>query len=186
MPSDSITLPPATLARGEPDWNIVNKVCASMSEGKALKDALTECNGFASATWYDWLGRSPEVARAYAQARERRCDAIFEETMAIANTPQAGKREVVKTTDKGTWTEVMTVDMIEHRRLQVDTRKWFLAKLDPGKYGDQVRIEHAGAVTLTAAMVRERLAGDADVKAMIEGRKGKSQQATGDLPECGA
>jgi hypothetical protein len=37
-------------------------------------------------------------------------------------------------------TEVTQADMIDHRRLQIETRKWLLARLDPMKYGQQVNI----------------------------------------------
>jgi hypothetical protein len=35
--------------------------------------------------------------------------------------------------------------MIEHRRLQVDARKWIAAKLKPKKYGDKQQTEVTGA-----------------------------------------
>jgi hypothetical protein len=34
--------------------------------------------------------------------------------------------------------------MIEHRRLQVDARKWIAAKLKPRKYGEKVEQTHVG------------------------------------------
>ena len=35
----------------------------------------------------------------------------------------------------------VTADIIEHRKLQVDTRKWLLSKLAPRKYGDRQQID---------------------------------------------
>jgi hypothetical protein len=34
--------------------------------------------------------------------------------------------------------------MIEHRRLQIDARKWLIGKMAPKKYGDKQTHEHAG------------------------------------------
>ena len=34
--------------------------------------------------------------------------------------------------------------MIEHRRLQVDVRKWMAGKLAPKKYGDKLDVTSAG------------------------------------------
>jgi hypothetical protein len=62
-------------------------------------------------------------------------DELFE----IANTPIEGVK--TKTTSDGK-VETQTVDMIEHRRLQVDTRKWLLSKALPKVYGD--KIIHSG------------------------------------------
>jgi Bacteriophage Sf6, terminase small subunit-like len=35
-------------------------------------------------------------------------------------------------------------DMIEHRKLQIDSRKWLIGKMAPKKNGDKQQIEHAG------------------------------------------
>ena len=56
--------------------------------------------------------------------------------------------------------------MLEHRRLQIDSRKWLAAKLAPKKYG--ARSEHHITGELTVDTLAERLArakakaGDAD------------------------
>ncbi len=49
---------------------------------------------------------------------------------------------MVKVTEKGT--ETRTGDMIQHRRLQVDARKWMLAKALPNIYGDKLTAEVTG------------------------------------------
>jgi hypothetical protein len=38
--------------------------------------------------------------------------------------------------------------MIDHRRLKVDTRKWYLSKLAPKRYGDRIAVEHSGSVSI--------------------------------------
>ena len=47
--------------------------------------------------------------------------------------------------------------MIDHRRLQIDTRKWLIGKMAPKKYGDKQQLEHSGAdggpVTLEALIM---------------------------------
>ncbi len=117
------------------------------------------------------MNADSKAAGLYARAREKRADYIFEECKTIADNVTKGEKRVTKTTGDKVTVEVTEVDMLEHRRLQVETRKWVLAKLDPTRFGDQVRIEHSGAVTLTAAMVRERLAQDPDVAAVLQGRR---------------
>ena len=61
--------------------------------------------------------------------------ALAEEMLAIADTPVLGVK--IKTNEKGE-TETVEGDMIEHRRLQVDSRKWMLSKMLPKKYGDKI------------------------------------------------
>ena len=47
--------------------------------------------------------------------------------------------------------------MIEHRRLQIDARKWLIGKMAPKKYGDKQAHEHAGPeggpITLEALLM---------------------------------
>ena len=40
--------------------------------------------------------------------------------------------------------EITKADMIQHRRLQIDARKWVLAKMNPKKYGDKVDLTSDG------------------------------------------
>jgi hypothetical protein len=80
-----------------------------------------------------------------------------EEILQIADTPRIGVK--TKTTEDGI--EVTEGDMIEHRRLQVEARKWLLSKLVPKKYGDLQKVEHSGELTLNglAERMRKKAAG---------------------------
>jgi hypothetical protein len=65
---------------------------------------------------------------------------LAEQVLEIADTPAVGIK--TEADEDGVVTKVTTGDMIEHRRLQVDTRKWLLSKLRPEKYGDRQTIQH--------------------------------------------
>jgi hypothetical protein len=55
----------------------------------------------------------------------------------------AGALEIgAKTVEKPNGTEITTGDMVEHRRLQIEARKWILAKALPKVYGDRIEAEH--------------------------------------------
>ncbi len=49
------------------------------------------------------------------------CDYLFDEIIEIADTPQLGTKKVIKPDGSVETTEG---DMIEHRRLRIDARKW--------------------------------------------------------------
>lgn len=100
---------------------------------------------------YDWTGRYPEFAEAYARARFNGYLAMSDELRDITDTPLEG----VKTVEKFTGLEVHRGDMIEHRKLQVDTRKWLLGRLI-AMYRDKQEIEHKGDINLTERLVRAR------------------------------
>lgn len=118
---------------------IVNDVCARVAAGEAVRNVLKESEFPDAVTFYKWLDADPEKVKQYARATEERSEGIFEEMLNIADTPVDGV--TTKTTEKGV--EVTTGDMIQHRRLQVETRKWMLGKMNPRKYGDKQQIEHS-------------------------------------------
>jgi hypothetical protein len=62
----------------------------------------------------------------------------------IADTPQIGTK--TKTGKDGV--EVTEGDMIDHRRLRVDARKWYLCKLAPKRYGDRLDLGNADGKAL--------------------------------------
>jgi hypothetical protein len=120
---------------------IASVICKALSEGKSLR-AVCEADGMPSeSTVRAWALDDVEgFAAQYARAREIGYERLADEILAIADTPQTG----VKTTTKASGTETVEGDMIEHRRLQVDARKWMLAKMLPKKYGDRLQTEHTG------------------------------------------
>lgn len=87
-------------------------------------------------------------AAQYARAREVGYLRLAEEILQIADTPVTGTKSV----SKATGMEITEGDMIEHRRLQVDTRKWMLAKMLPKVYGDKQQVEHSGAVDIATIL----------------------------------
>lgn len=73
----------------------------------------------------------------YTRARSIGLDVLSERLAEVANTPQTG----VKTEVSPLGTKTTTGDMVEHRRLVIDTHKWLLAKWHPEKFGDRNRVD---------------------------------------------
>ena len=100
----------------------------------------------AMSTVFKWLASNEEFSEQYARARETQADALFDEILDIADTPMIGEK--TKADKEGNIVEVTTGDMIEHRRLQVDARKWMAGKLRPKKYGEKLDLNVDGKLTL--------------------------------------
>lgn len=111
-------------------------ICERLSCGESLRSICRDEDSPGLSTVFKWLANVPEFREQYAHAREAQAEALFDEIIEIADTPQIGQ----KTVSKATGVEITEADMIEHRRLQVDARKWIASKLAPKKYGD--KIEH--------------------------------------------
>lgn len=123
-------------------------ICRRLALGESLRSISRDKKMPADSTVRSWVVDDiGGFAAQYARARDIGLDTLAEEIIEISDTPAIGK----KTVSKATGEEITVGDMIEHRRLQVDSRKWYLSKLAPKKYGDKQTIEHEGTVTLSLA-----------------------------------
>lgn len=115
-------------------------------KGESLNSICATPKMPTSASVYRWLAAFPEFREKYAHAREIQADTLADQILDISNTPVIGIKK--KTSKDGI--EITEGDMIEHRRLQVDARKWMAGKLAPKKYGDKLEadLKHSGAITV--------------------------------------
>ncbi|WP_200952406.1 transposase [Mesorhizobium sp. Root552] len=113
-------------------------ICERLADGESLRSICRDEGMPHASTVCRWLASDDRTAfrEQYARARELQADALFDEALEIADTPVEGV--TYKETEKGTY--VTRGDMIEHRRLRVDTRKWMVGKLAPKKYGEKLAL----------------------------------------------
>jgi hypothetical protein len=119
---------------------ITDAICERLAKGDSLADICREVAMPTATSVYHWLNIHPGFSEKYARARVVQADVLFDQIIKIADTPVIG----IKTITKPTGTETTEGDMIEHRRLQVDARKWVASKLAPKKYGEKVTQEIIG------------------------------------------
>lgn len=116
--------------------NILNLVERGLSAFKACEQA-----GIPRKTFEDWTEKDEVLSARYTRAREKRADHIFEEMLQIADTPLITKTETTKE-----WgVEEKTFDAVDHRKLQIETRKWMLGKMAPKRFGDKLDLNHSGS-----------------------------------------
>lgn len=104
-------------------------ICKWISEGNTLM-SWCELNRVPVRTVHDWMSRDADFAANYARARIDMGDAIAARMRDLAAQPSDHP------------------DDVQHRRLQIDTDKWLLARWYPQRYGDRVGLEHSGGITL--------------------------------------
>lgn len=107
------------------------RICDRLAEGESLR-AICRTDGFPSiVSVMRWLDAFAPFRAQYARAREIQAETLAAEILDIADTPMLGTVETAKE-----WgVEIKTADMIDHRRLQIDARKWIASKLKPKVYG---------------------------------------------------
>ncbi len=117
---------------------LVEAICARLATGEPLAAICRDEGMPAYRTVKDWQDSDPEVSAAIARAREAGEDTLAAECLAIADTPVVGERR--KETADGV--EIVTEDMLGHRKLQIETRLKLLAKWNPKKWGERVAVDH--------------------------------------------
>lgn len=113
-------------------------ICERLASGLSLRNICRNKGMPHKATVFRWLALNSEFSDQYARARESQADLLVDEMIDIADMPKIGKK--TKRTSDGKVEEI-TFDMTEHRRLQIETRKWVAARMRPKKYGDKLDIE---------------------------------------------
>jgi hypothetical protein len=130
---------------------IGKKICDRLSDGESLLKITTDL-GIPYSNAYRWEREIPGHIEDSLRAREIGCHALAEQCLRIADSPLIGQETTTKA-DGGV--EVREADMIQHRRMQIDTRMRLIGKWLPKVYGEKQAIEHSGSVGLEALIAGE-------------------------------
>ena len=121
-----------------------DRICERLAAGESL-NAICKDEGFpAESTVRSWALQDIDgFAAKYTRAREIQAHFLAEQIITISDTPMPGVEMIVKAYGA---TEEKHGDMLGHRKLQVDARKWYLSKVLPKVYGDKLETTHKGSV----------------------------------------
>lgn len=115
---------------------LITEFLYRIAKGRSVASVCTDDDMPHRATIYEWLAQNPDFSDRYARASEQRADHYFDEMLDIAD--RALPEEVQKA------------------KLQIDTRKWVLSRMNPKKYSDKVQEERNNqAVDLMAQLMKE-------------------------------
>lgn len=113
----------------------IDAILASVTGGAPVRRALREA-GINPEAFYRLVEADEGLQKRYARAKSASLDALADEIIDLSDECRIGKK--TRETKDGTFDEYG--DMVERSRLQIDARKWLLAKLAPKKYGDKVEL----------------------------------------------
>jgi hypothetical protein len=131
---------------------LADEICQRLSKGEPLAEICRDEHMPAVRTVSGWKKLHADFEERFLQARDDGFDAIAAECLRIANSPLEGTTETTKEWGK----EVKKGDMLEHRKLQIETRLKLLAKWDPRRYGELQKVQHSGEVTVIGLAGRMR------------------------------
>jgi hypothetical protein len=136
---------PAKKPTGRPSsytFEVSEAICEQMAGGKGLRQICSQEGMPDRHTVLKWLNERPEFVARYAQAREALMDWYSEEILRIAFDDSG---DLIIDGDR-----VMSGHhVVQRARLKVDTVKWIMAKLHPGKYGDKATMLDANSGPIT-------------------------------------
>ena len=128
------------MKRGRPEIytkELGDEICPRISKGESLRSIEKDSRMPSAVTVYSWLLDEEKYAdffKQYARARDTQAEVIFEELQELSDESV----EDIAGDDKSDGARVQA------RKLQVDTRKWILARMKPRKYGDKMDVTSDG------------------------------------------
>lgn len=122
---------------------IADVICERMADGESLRTICAAEDMPNKATVFRWLADPAHRAfrDQYARARDAMADALFDDTLEIADDARNDWME--RRDDKGAGWQA-NGEHIQRSKLRIDTRKWMAGRLAPKKYGERVLNEHSG------------------------------------------
>jgi len=107
--------------------------------GRSLKSILDdESSPINRSTFYRWLNDNPERIELYKRATEIRADDIFDDMLELADD---GSKDYYYDVNGNRQQSMVAVN---RSRLQLDTRKWVLGRMNPKKYSEKLDITSGG------------------------------------------
>jgi hypothetical protein len=122
------------------DKETAHAVCVRLARGETLRAICRDEEFPPESTVRRWaLEDIDGFAARYAYARQLGLDAMADQLLEIADD---GSNDF---TIDSNGNRVANNEHINRSRLRVDTRKWYLAKLAPKRYGDKVDVNMGGS-----------------------------------------
>ena len=111
----------------------IERILEAIAETEIPANKACLANGIAYSTFLGWVAADEKLAERYARALDSQTDIHAFKLLEIADQPSP-------MTDNG----ATDSGDVQHRKLQIETRKWIMARRSPKKYGDRVDMNHSG------------------------------------------
>jgi hypothetical protein len=142
---------------------LAETICKRIAKGESVRSIDKDPEMPSSGTIYNWLldADKKEFLEQYESARAIQAELMFEELLDIADDGQNDYIE--KQNADGESYEVVNTEHIQRSRLRVDTRKWYLSKVLPKKFGEKLDMTTNGK-DLPTPLLNAILNNNSDIK----------------------
>lgn len=118
-------------------------ICLRLSEGESLRKVCLDDAMPDKSTVLRWIARHESFRDQYAKAKADGAEALAEEIFDIADDGANDWMEKFSAEgDSLGWQ--LNGEHVQRSRLRIDTRKWYLSKIMPKKYGDRLEVANTG------------------------------------------
>ena len=118
---------------------VADAICQRLATGETLRSICRDPAMPQAPTVRHWAMEDREGFFAqYARARDLGLDAMADELFDIADD---GTNDWMERHGQGNVGYVLNGENVGRSRLRVDTRKWYLSKLAPKRYGEKIQVE---------------------------------------------
>ena len=124
------------------------EICERLADGESLRTICEAEEMPHKSTIFRWLAANKDFRDQYAQAREEQAANLADELFDIADDGSNDWMER-RGEDGETIGWSLNGEAVQRSKLRLDTRKWYLSKILPKKYGDKLDLNHSGKLEVT-------------------------------------
>lgn len=118
------------------------EICKRLSAGESLRVICFDEDMPNASTVHAWVLEDKEgFSKKYARARSIQAENMFDEILEIADD---GSNDFMTITKGDRMYNIEDKEVTNRSRLRVDSRKWYLSKVLPKKFGDKMDVTSDG------------------------------------------
>ena len=119
------------------------EICRRIAEGESLRSVCADESMPAASSIFRWLLDEEKQSfwEQYAHARAIQAELMFDELLEIADDGSNDFMTIIKGDHSY---NIEDKEVTNRSRLRVDTRKWYLSKVLPKKFGDKLDLTSDG------------------------------------------
>lgn len=149
IPEETKTEPVAQIEAPKPtgrpsifSQDLAIEICSRLAAGESLRRICIDEDMPNASTVHAWVIEDKEgFSKQYARARDIQAEVMFDEILDIADD---GSNDYMTITKGEESYNVEDREVTNRSRLRVDSRKWYLSKVLPKKFGEKMDVTSGG------------------------------------------